>query len=184
MQKTKQIAILLPDTLQSTGLQSLLTDYFPPVEITYFSTCEHLIAEGVDRFDYYFTQADTFVINADYFLPRRNKTVILLNKDTSTTIPAGYNTIYVCDSQELIIERLEHLFNTEDRNTPQENKELSLRETEVLKLIVQGNTNKDIADILSISLNTVLSHRKNITAKLGIKTVSGLTFYAIMNGLA
>ena len=44
-------------------------------------------------------------------------------------------------------------------------------------------TNKEIADKLNISLNTVLSHRKNITTKLGIKTVSGLTFYAIMNGI-
>ena len=43
-------------------------------------------------------------------------------------------------------------------------------------------TNKEIADKLNISLNTVLTHRKNITTKLGIKTVSGLTFYAIMNG--
>ena len=42
---------------------------------------------------------------------------------------------------------------------------------------------KEIADKLNISLNTVLTHRKNITAKLGIKTVSGLTFYAIMNGI-
>ncbi|HAD02757.1 MAG TPA: LuxR family transcriptional regulator, partial [Porphyromonadaceae bacterium] len=43
--------------------------------------------------------------------------------------------------------------------------------------------NKEIADKLNISLNTVLSHRKNITAKLGIKTVSGLIFYAIMHGI-
>ena len=42
---------------------------------------------------------------------------------------------------------------------------------------------QEIADKLNISLNTVLTHRKNITAKLGIKTVSGLTFYAIMNGI-
>lgn len=63
------------------------------------------------------------------------------------------------------------------------NKELSTRETDVLQLIVKGITNKEIADKLSISLNTVLTHRKNITAKLGIKTVSGLTFYAIMNGI-
>ena len=60
--------------------------------------------------------------------------------------------------------------------------ELSNREIDVLKLIAQGFINKEIADKLNISLNTVLSHRKNITSKLGIKTVSGLTFYAIANG--
>ncbi len=62
------------------------------------------------------------------------------------------------------------------------NKELSIREVDVLQLIVQGFTNKEIGDKLSISLNTVLTHRKNITAKLGIKTVSGLTYFALMNG--
>ena len=61
--------------------------------------------------------------------------------------------------------------------------DLSLREIDVLKLIVKGFINKDIADKLCISLNTVLTHRKNITSKLGIKSVSGLTFYAMMNGL-
>ena len=59
---------------------------------------------------------------------------------------------------------------------------LSPRETEVLKLVAKGFMNKEIADQLNISINTVLSHRKNLTAKLGIKTVSGLSFYAMMNG--
>jgi len=59
---------------------------------------------------------------------------------------------------------------------------ISPRELEVLKLIASGLLNKEIADRLNISLNTVLSHRKNITAKLGIKTVSGLIFYCISHG--
>jgi len=60
--------------------------------------------------------------------------------------------------------------------------EISQRELDVLKLVAQGYINKEIADKLNISLNTVLSHRKNITAKLGIKTVSGLIFYCITHG--
>lgn len=60
---------------------------------------------------------------------------------------------------------------------------LSNREIDVVKLISKGYTNKKIAEELHISLNTVLTHRKNIIAKTGIKTVSGLTFYCISNGL-
>ncbi|MDR0394878.1 MAG: helix-turn-helix transcriptional regulator [Tannerella sp.] len=63
------------------------------------------------------------------------------------------------------------------------NKNLSSREIEVLKQIVKGETNKEVAEHLCISLNTVLTHRKNITSKLGIKTIPGLTFYAITNGI-
>jgi DNA-binding CsgD family transcriptional regulator len=58
---------------------------------------------------------------------------------------------------------------------------LSEREIEVLKAIVQGHSNKEIADMLCISINTVITHRKNITDKLSIKTIAGLTVYAIMN---
>ena len=59
---------------------------------------------------------------------------------------------------------------------------LSSREIEVLVLITKGLINKEIADKLNISLTTVITHRKNITEKLGIKSVSGLTIYAVMNG--
>jgi len=60
---------------------------------------------------------------------------------------------------------------------------LTKRETEVLRLLTQGLLNKEIADKLGISLHTVISHRKNIISKLGIKTVSGLTIYAMMHGV-
>ena len=55
--------------------------------------------------------------------------------------------------------------------------------TKILKLVAMGRINKEIAQELNISINTVLSHRKNLTSKLGIKSVSGLTFYAMMNGI-
>jgi DNA-binding CsgD family transcriptional regulator len=63
-----------------------------------------------------------------------------------------------------------------------DNRTITSRELDVLKLVAAGHLNKEIADKLGISLNTVLSHRKNITSKLGIKTVSGLTFYCISHG--
>ena len=86
---------------------------------------------------------------------------------------------------ETLIEQIQQLFENDVTNlgTGEGNKELSAREVEVLQLVVKGTINKEIADKLNISLNTVLSHRKNITAKLGIKTVSGLIFYAIMHGI-
>jgi DNA-binding CsgD family transcriptional regulator len=61
--------------------------------------------------------------------------------------------------------------------------EISHREKDVLKLVAAGMTNKEIADRLYISLHTVITHRKNITAKLGIKTIAGLTVYAMLNKL-
>ena len=61
--------------------------------------------------------------------------------------------------------------------------ELSDREKEILVCVARGMLNKEIADQNNISIHTVISHRKNITRKIGIKTVAGLTVYAILNGL-
>lgn len=61
--------------------------------------------------------------------------------------------------------------------------ELSRRETDVLVQVARGMTNKEIADTLNVSVHTVISHRKNIMHKTGIKSVAGLTVYAILNNL-
>ena len=185
MLQIKHIAIILPDTLQYVGLQNLLVNYFPPVEISHYPTFEASLSSNTDTFDYYITNATLFVLNADFFLPRRNKTIVLVNSldsEKNNSYPSNYISIH--SPQETIIEQFKQFFVKENGYTSTDtNKELSLREIEVLQLIVKGITNKEIADKLYISLNTVQTHRKNITTKLGIKTVSGLTFYAIMNGI-
>jgi DNA-binding CsgD family transcriptional regulator len=61
--------------------------------------------------------------------------------------------------------------------------QLSAREIEVLTMVAKGCSNKQIAGQLFISIHTVITHRKNITFKLGIKSISGLTLYAALNNL-
>ena len=60
---------------------------------------------------------------------------------------------------------------------------LSAREKEILVCVAKGMLNKEIADAENISIHTVITHRKNITRKTGIKTVAGLTVYALLNNL-
>jgi two-component system response regulator NreC len=60
---------------------------------------------------------------------------------------------------------------------------LTLRERQVLKLIAEGRKNKEIADILFISVKTVAKHRANIMGKLDLHNVSALTAYAMERGL-
>lgn len=91
------------------------------------------------------------------------------------------------------IKRLERLVRKDDvsRNISsmvfkggQDNNEaLSDREREVIIGVVQGLQNKEIADRLFISVNTVITHRRNIARKLQIHSPAGLTIYAIVNGL-
>lgn len=67
--------------------------------------------------------------------------------------------------------------------TPQSDEQLSDREKDVIVALVQGMTNKEIADHLFISINTVITHRRNIARKLRIHSPAGLTIYAIVNNL-
>ena len=67
--------------------------------------------------------------------------------------------------------------------TGQSSDTLSDREKEVIISLVQGLQNKEIADHLCISVNTVITHRRNIARKLQIHSPAGLTIYAIVNGL-
>ena len=60
---------------------------------------------------------------------------------------------------------------------------LSDREKDVIVSLVQGMTNKEIAEHLFISINTVITHRRNIARKLQIHSPAGLTIYAIVNNL-
>ena len=65
----------------------------------------------------------------------------------------------------------------------QNSEQLSDRERDVIIALVQGMANKEIADHLCISVNTVITHRRNIARKLQIHSPAGLTIYAIVNNL-
>lgn len=184
MLKPRRIAIILPDTLQSIGLRSLLIDYFSPVEIEVFSSYNSF-ALIEDIFDHYFTLPEIIVLHADFFMLKRSKIIpVIFGSGICSCLPSN-NHLIINTSQEEIIEQLRVLIKKEapSNNLADSNNLLSVREIDVLQLIVRGITNKEIAEKLCISLNTVLTHRKNITSKLGIKTIPGLTFYAITNGI-
>ena len=89
----------------------------------------------------------------------------------------------IYDAPSVIINKL-RAANTSERELSEQNKnELSIREQEILVCVAKGMLNKEIADKFNISIHTVITHRKNITKKTGIKTVAGLTVYALLNNL-
>lgn len=94
------------------------------------------------------------------------------------------DVIYINDDEEKIFGKLEKISESSNQ-TPDEDESatLSQRELDVVRLVALGKSNREIAEELFISIHTVISHRKNITNKLGIKSVSGLTIYAVINKL-
>lgn len=100
-------------------------------------------------------------------------------------LPAFREIIDLQDSKEVIYQKLKSIIDQvlgASSNSLLSN-ELSEREKTILAYVAKGLTNKEIAEILFLSTHTIITHRKNITGKLGIKTISGLTIYAILNNL-
>lgn len=92
------------------------------------------------------------------------------------------DTFFITDDIQTIIRKI----NSRDSSTCKEDhrkEELSERELDILRWIVQGLTNKETADKMNLSIHTVNTHRRNIMDKTGIKSVAGLTVFAASKGL-
>ena len=87
------------------------------------------------------------------------------------------------DSPPAIIRKVRTALEGRSETVRGEGEELSQREKEILVCVAKGMLNKEIADLYNLSIYTVITHRKNITRKTGIKTVAGLTVYALLNNL-
>jgi DNA-binding NarL/FixJ family response regulator len=141
-------------------------------------------------------KADVIIINPSYIQQNLKHFIALKNeyKDTlwiamvyaffdQDLLSVFDEIISINDSPCNIITAIRKRFisNQTQHKHREQQKVLSDREVDVLKHLIDGNSNKEIADKLNISVNTVISHRKNISIKTGIHSVSGLTIYAIIN---
>ncbi|MDR2409417.1 MAG: response regulator transcription factor [Bacteroidales bacterium] len=111
--------------------------------------------------------------------------IALVHSYVDSNILRQYNgLIEICDSSGTIENTLRNaIFSPIEKKEFVDNGDLTDREIDVLIAVAKGLMNKEIADKLNISIHTVISHRKNITRKTGIKSVSGLTVYALINNL-
>ncbi len=190
-----QIAIVSPNTLACLGLTGIIRTMMPQAEVHIFPGFAAL--EGNDREGFhYFISARVLMENSRYFLHRAQKTVVLVHGNESGHLPPGFRTLNVCQDEQQLVASFLRMAQAahggghplpESARTQQEEATLQTlltpRETEVLRLIVSGLINKEIADRLGVSLSTIISHRKNLMEKLGIKSVSGLTIYAVTHGI-
>ncbi|MDR1594990.1 MAG: helix-turn-helix transcriptional regulator [Prevotellaceae bacterium] len=91
------------------------------------------------------------------------------------------STIYITDTDDVVLNKLRSR-QKKDQDAESSEK-LTDREKAVLKLLLKGMSNKEVADKLVISPHTVITHRKNIVEKTGIRSLSGLAIYAILNNI-
>lgn len=180
-------AVISPNVLVGQGLKTLLEGLFPMASVEVFTAFEPFAESGHMRFVHFFTDMTVFLHNRPFFEQMRRKTILLTHGDTPSFADMHQIDIYTSEEQLLSdilklrhsAHRPEHRLPTAPRpSTPP----LSSREAEVLTLIARGLMNKEIAEQLNIGMTTVITHRRNIMEKLGIKSVAGLTLYAAALG--
>ena len=192
MKSDKKIIIVEPSPIVSAGLASYFDDM---KQVSIVSQLDR-----IDRMEEKLAayNPDILIINPLLIAYDTNEHFLKICRDFSNVIPVALVTSYVDagilkqfkdvieinDSKQKVVTKIFNLLS--DNNLTQDkpgNIELSNRETDVLVALVKGLTNKEISDKLYISVHTVITHRKNIVRKTGIKSVSGLTVYALLNNL-
>ena len=185
-----KIAIIDPNTLSVLGLKQLLQTVMPIMTIETFGSFAELEANHPEQFVHYFVAMNIVLEHRAYFAEHRRKTIVLtLSLDNGCQLSEFHSICINVPESELVrsILTLQQHAHSGGRNIPPmprilQQKILSDREIEVMSLIVQGFINKEIANRLNIGLATVNTHRKNIMDKLGMRSVSALTIYAITHG--
>lgn len=189
MSKSRHIIVVEPSTIIREGLEAILTHSClnPCVsKADNLETIKHLHQK----------RSSDLVIVCPSLIQNNTKSFNVLKSQLENTqwiglVYAYYDQsllsmfdgiITISDSPEMIFATINRLLNNH-KDSGQSQDVISDREIDVLKLLASGLANKEIADKLNISINTVITHRKNISQKTGIKTISGLTIYAVVQKL-
>lgn len=184
---TIRIALIGLTILERLGLREI-AGQFPKVETRDFNHIGE-VAGRENVADAFVVDSEAYLLHPTFFLPRRQQTLVVMrhsrrdrSKSDAKPDESMPVTIYFDSDEAEIEDAVLSIIKGAHKNDAAES-QLSAREREVLHELAGGKTNKEIADTLCISINTVITHRKNISGKLGIHSVSGLSLYAVMNGI-
>ncbi len=183
------VLLIEPSFLIREGIKTMLSNLGNPYRMEEIDTPVDDLEKHINKLHPTLIMINPVLIPKMVTLPRDSESdcnplfIGLITENASIQTKSKFDILLNLDgdrnelfkTMEKVMQLLGKTQNETDNNT------LSERELSILKLVALGNTNNEIAERLFISTHTVMTHRKNITRKLGIKTVSGLTVYAILN---
>lgn len=191
MNKEKEYRILLiePAEIAAAGLSDIIS------RIPNFS-----IVQTLSNLGYYtpgtISNIDIIIVDPsviDYnerfdirsYFNNENITIIafMLGNHEESVLRQYDGCIGIYDNAQRVAQKLRNAVEEAAQTPHSDINELSSRERDILAAVAKGKTNKEIANEFNISVYTVISHRRNISQKLGINSIPGLTVYAIMNKL-
>jgi len=162
---------------------------FREVDVVSYNSMEEFMEDGAQNVVHFFVDAQSVRDNISFFRAPHCRCIILSEGKDDTI--EGFHSLDLYRSERELLKIFLTMFNSahmshgnEPHSLPQEEDlTLSQREKDVLALLVKGYINKEIADKLNISTPTVIFHRRNISEKIGSKSIGRLTIYAVMNGI-
>ncbi len=182
------MAIISPNTLTAMGLKYILQQAMPALNVAMFRSWQEAELQLTDSVGHLFVDESLLPPPRESKLPI-SRTIKLATKTEECNRQPCLNMMQTPQQilhTLMMMMRAGHYQRQAHGIQPYKatsKKELTMREKEVLMCVVKGLINKEIAEALHISMTTVITHRKNITDKLNIKSVAGLTLYAIVHGL-
>lgn len=195
MNHSAKIAIIHPNSLCCLAMRSILSDIAPfmgashNAEILSYNSIEEFSADSTQSPTIYFIAHEVLMQDIEFFTPIARRCIILIQGEQEN-VPECFRKVNICRPERELIKAFLMILNAAHsahgfgpHSTPEAKELLSQRERDVLSLIVKGYINKEIADRLNISTPTVIFHRRNISEKIGSKSVGRLTIYAVMNGI-
>lgn len=184
-------AIIDSNTLECISLRNILWDVFNGVEIHTYGNMDAFIRDSNRHFVHFFVASDIIFSCADEFEMLKEQTTVVCCGQNKLYEETGFQILDTSLPEMDIVQQLARLQATgrygEPSTIPAESRNivdrLSEREKEVLRLMVQGHINKEIANELGISLPTAIFHRNNICLKLKTRSIGKMTVYAVMAGM-
>ena len=195
MNHRPKIAVIHPNSLCCLAMRTILTDIAPfvgmfrEVDIVAYNSMEEFLDDRPDTTIHYFISSDVLAENMEYFAPQHRRCIVL-TEGSDEILPEGFRAVDIHRPERELLKAFLTMHSTahtahgmEPRVDKEGSELLSQREKDVLALIVKGYINKEIADMLNISTPTVIFHRRNISEKIGSKSIGRQTIYAVMNGI-
>ena len=185
-------AIIDRNTLESTALNDILWELFNHVELHMYNSIDSFIRDSNRHFVHFFVSSEMLFSDSDEFDTLKHMTTVLTDGKDPNIDQSGYRTLDITASEEEIVTRLMDLQKmghygemtaTVNEMSGSKKNRLSDREKDVLRLMVKGLINKEIAKELNISTTTVIFHRNNICDKLQTRSIGKLTIYAVLSGI-
>lgn len=184
------IAIIDPNTLSSIALRSILWDVYNNVEVYIYGTMDSFIRDSNRHFVHFFVSSDILFRHIDEFDTLKKQTTVISVGADRKFGNAGFNVLDISLPEQELMSKLLRIqlvsryeVQHEKATRLRSSSDLSPREKDILRLMIKGMINKEMAETLGISTTTVIFHRNNICEKLGTRSIGKMTIFAVLSGI-